>query len=293
MGAGRLARSMLPALARAGYPVAAIAARSLAAARAAARPVRGVRATASLAAATSQARMLLVAVSDPAIRPVAERLAALSGIDWDGRIVLHHAGTLGLEPLRPLARCGAAIGILHPLQALGGPAAGSLLAGSRALVDGDRAAAAAARRLARDLGLVPLVFPRPPRAADRVAYHAAAAIAANDVVALLSLGVELFAAIGFDRRTAIRALTPLVRGVVAQIEHGGLRAALTGPAARGDAATLIAHLRRLAPLGAEDAEAHRLLSRRLARLARDEALLAPADLRRLLRATSRPPRRRR
>jgi predicted short-subunit dehydrogenase-like oxidoreductase (DUF2520 family) len=267
VGAGRLARSLFPPLVQAGYPVTALVARKIAAARAIGRGRRGTRATTSLRVAASEARLLLLAVSDPAIGPLASRLAALPGIAWRGRIVLHHAAALGPSVLAPLARRGAATGVLHPLQVLGGPAASAVLAGSRALVDGDRVAVALARRLARDLGLVPLAFPRPPRASDRIAYHAAAAIAANDVVGLLSLAVELLESIGFERGTALRALTPLVHGVVAQIERGGLASALTGPAARGDARTLVAHLRRVGQHDAEGAEAHRLLSRRLLRLA--------------------------
>ena len=54
-----------------------------------------------------------------------------------------------------------------------------------------------------------------------------------------------------------------------QLDRSGLAGPLTGPAVRGDVATLRAHLARLADGTAEEREIHRLLSLRLARLALD------------------------
>ncbi len=268
IGCGRLARSLIPLLGPAGYRVVRVLGRRLAAARSATRGLRGARATTSARVAVEPARLVLLAVADRAIPELAERLAAAPGIDWKQRTVLHHAGALGLEPLQPLRNLGAAVGLLHPLQSLGVPRlAAELLPGSRARVAGDRRGRAVATRLARALQLVPLGLGDDLTARERNAYHAAASLVSNDVVALLAMGTELLQSIGLGRRRALDSLMPLLRGTLAQIDHCGLDGPLTGPAIRGDVDTLRAHLRCLSRGSPEDREIHRLLSIRLARLA--------------------------
>jgi predicted short-subunit dehydrogenase-like oxidoreductase (DUF2520 family) len=77
----------------------------------------------------------------------------------------------------------------------------------------------------------------------RPLYHAALSHAANHVVTLLCDATDLLAGAGVE--TPSRMLTPLVNAAV----DNALRlsdAALTGPVARGDAATVAAHVRALA-----------------------------------------------
>ena len=235
-------------------------------------------------APAAEARLLLLAVPDREIAPLAATLAADRGIDWRRRTVLHHAGALGLEPLAPLGRAGAAVGMLHPLQCLGrSRLAAGLLAGSRARVEAAGPARRIARRLARDVGLVPLELPGRVTQSDRTAYHAAAALVSNDLLALLGIGIDLLQSVGLRRREALSALLPLIRGTLVQAERGGLGDALSGPAARGDLATLEAHLKRLDRLSPDAADAHRSLSLRLLALARTEGQTLPPSLRRQLR----------
>ena len=74
--------------------------------------------------------------------------------------------------------------------------------------------------------------------ADRAAYHAAACIAANHVVALLGRVERVAASVGLD----VEAFLPLTRAAVDDVAALGPRRALTGPAVRGDWATLSRHL---------------------------------------------------
>ncbi len=268
VGTGRLARSLIPLLGPARHRVTAVLGRRISAARSAARGAPDARATTSARIAVENARLVLLAVPDRAIPEIARKLAALSQIDWKTRTVLHHAGALDLEPLRPLRKAGAAVGVLHPLQSLGLPdLAAELLPGSHARIAGDRRGRAVATRLARALGLLPLGLRNGLTPAECNAYHAAASLVSNDVVALLDVGVELLRSIGIGRRRALDALLPLLRGTLTQIDRSGLAGPLTGPAVRGDVDTLRAHLRRLSRGSPEDREIHRLLSIRLARLA--------------------------
>jgi predicted short-subunit dehydrogenase-like oxidoreductase (DUF2520 family) len=294
IGAGRLAKALLPALRAAGYPVVAVMAPSLASARALARRV-GARAGTDPARTVEEADVVLLAVPDRRIEEAAAKLAR--GASVAGKIVLHHAGSLGIDPLRPLARRGAAVGVLHPFQVLSdAEAAASVLPGSFARIEGDPRAVAAARRIAADLGLVPF---RPRRSLGlraRAAYHAAASLVSNDLVALLSLAADALVREGFERSQVVAALVSLARGTLAHAERGGLDSALTGPVARGDVATVTAQLRSLRRLGRGAAEAHRLLGRELLALALEGGRISRKEavaLRRVLRVESaRPPRRR-
>jgi len=276
IGAGRLASALAPALDDAGFPVVSIAARTPAAGRSIARRTRAARVTRIASRAAAAGEVLLLAVPDREIEPLAQALAADPRLEWHGRTVLHHAGALGPEPLIALRRAGASVGVLHPLQCLGESARSrEALPGSAARIEGDPAACRLARRLARSLGLIPLELPERLTASQRAAYHAAGSLVANDLLALLAVGAELLESIGLDREKALQALVPLALGTLDQTRDG-LAAALTGPAVRGDVETLRAHLKRLARHSASAAEIHRLLSLTLVELAREEGRPAPA-----------------
>jgi len=288
IGTGRLSRALGPLLAECGYPVVAVVGRRSSAARSVARTIPGASASTSPERSAPRAALILLAVPDREIAPVARRLAFTKGVDWSGKIVLHHAGSLGLDVLRPLERAGAAVGLLHPMQVLGRPdVAREVLAGSRARIEGCATATAAARRLAKDLGLVPLRFPRPLDQRGRLAYHAAASLASNDLVALMALAADVLETTGLDREEAIDALVRLAAGTLTQATSGGLGNSLTGPVVRGDADTVAEHLRELERGPGPHAQIHRLLSARLLALADDHGQrLPPAERRRLLRILS-------
>ena len=277
-GTGHLARTLLPLLPDAGYRPVAVCARRISAARSACRLVPHVaaRATTCPASAIEDAVLVLLAVPDREISPLAQRLAGLPGIEWKGRVVLHHAGSAGPDLLQPLVDRGAGGAVMHPLQCLGQPeVAGDLLVGSRARIEGDRRGRPVATRLARALGLIPLRFPAEPTQDQRSAYHAAASLLSNDLVALLALGLDLMESAGVERGPALEGLASLARGTLLQAESTGPEGALTGPVARGDAETLRAQLESAGRVPTA-AEVHRLLSLRLARLARARGSVAAA-----------------
>jgi len=223
-------------------------------------------------------------VPDREIAPLARRLAA-AGAAAPGRTFLHHAGALGVDVLEPSGQAGASVGVLHPLQSLGvAGLAREVLPGSAARIEGSGQGLLVARRLARDLQLVPVHLGPDAGPDERIAYHAAAAMASNDVVALLGTALDLLGLAGIDRARGLSMLGPLARGTLLQAERGGLGAAITGPASRGDAETVRKHLLALAGISDDAADVHRLLSRQLLDLARREGRdIPPADRRRVLR----------
>lgn len=186
--------------------------------------------------------LLLVAVGDSALPEAAAELARRP----QARVALHTSGSLDAGVLDALRPAGSAVGSLHPLKAFPGPLPD--LAEARGVffaVDGDAAAQALAIRLAGAWGGVAAEVP----AAARPLYHFAATLAAGGVVTLLAAAAEIAGKLGLPRDVA-RGYLELARGAVAAaretLDAGRpLGAAITGPAARGDRATVERHLEAL------------------------------------------------
>lgn len=192
------------------------------------------------------ARILVLAVPDDAVAEVA------ASIDLGEATVLHVAGSLGLDVLTPHTRVGS----VHPLVALPDAELGAMrLRGAWFAVSGDEDATTS---------VVDAVGGRtvPVADSDRVAYHAAAVIAANHVVALLGQVDRVARSIGVP----LDAYLDLARGAIDNVAAVGAQDALTGPVARDDWATVARHLDALP---AEERAAYSVLADAARRL-RDE-----------------------
>lgn len=141
--------------------------------------------------------------------------------------------TSGATPLSALGRAEA-FG-LHPLQTFAGGEAPDRFAGVGAAVAGTTPAALdTARRLALRVGMVPFEIAD----ADRAAYHAAASVASNFLVALQAAAERIAGGAALGPQEARALLAPLVRSTVDNWAAHGPERALTGPIARGDEATV-------------------------------------------------------
>jgi predicted short-subunit dehydrogenase-like oxidoreductase (DUF2520 family) len=183
------------------------------------------------------ADVTILAVPDGRLAALVEELAAKAQ-PGRGRVVLHLAGSLGVEVLEPLADRGYATGAMHPLQVLSG---WRIAPGTTFAIEAPGKAHAVVSRLVADLGGSEIELP--PGA--RPAYHAAAVIAANLGMTLLAEALDLLERTGIDRGQALQGLSGLVRGGLEASLDAGLPAALTGPVTRGDVETLAAHLETL------------------------------------------------
>jgi predicted short-subunit dehydrogenase-like oxidoreductase (DUF2520 family) len=72
--------------------------------------------------------------------------------------------------------------------------------------------------------------------------------------------------LGVKRRDAVRALLPLARQVLNNVERLGARAAWTGPLSRGDYGVIAAHFAALHRFPREYADAYEALNQLAARL---------------------------
>lgn len=238
-GAGRLAQALGKLLFTRGEPVAYVASRSIEHARVAAAFIGpGVKAVNYSELAPSAPR-ILIAVSDSALETVASGLDARSGI------VLHTCGNAGPEALRALQARGVSCGAIHPLQTIADPETGALaLDGVAFAISGDAPAVAWAEQIAHVANGRTLRIP----ADRRPLYHAAAVMASNYIIALLSAAQTLLVAADVDPDEALEALGPLARTSLDNALRQGPVAALTGPIERGDVATISSHLAAVADM---------------------------------------------
>jgi predicted short-subunit dehydrogenase-like oxidoreductase (DUF2520 family) len=167
------------------------------------------------------AELVLLCVPDSVIHDVA---AAIDVGPW----IAHVSGATPLAALDPhRLRFG-----MHPLQTLTRDRGPEQLDGAWAAIGGDSdEGLARARWLAEALGLRPFELAD----TDRALYHAAAVIGGNSLVALHRAAQRLLVQVGAPPE----AIEPLMART---IENGY---DLTGPIARGDTATIDAHLAAL------------------------------------------------
>jgi predicted short-subunit dehydrogenase-like oxidoreductase (DUF2520 family) len=163
------------------------------------------------------ADVVLLCVPDGEIRAAARCIPV-------GPLVGHCSGATGLDDLAPHEAFG-----LHPMMTVTAEGAG--FAGAGAAIGGTTARAlAAADALAEALGLRAFEI----EDADRAAHHAACSIASNFLLTLEDAAETLAISAGGRRDL----LVPLVRATVENWAREGAGAALTGPIARGDEATV-------------------------------------------------------
>jgi len=219
----------------------------------------------------AQAGVLILAVRDDAISPLAEVLARAEAVRAD-QVVLHLSGVLGQEALAPLVPSRAALGSLHPLQTISDPAtAPARLEGTWAAVEGMPRAVQAAEGIAQELGMRPFRL----SGKQKAIYHAGAVFASNYFVVVEAIAQRLLRHAGLSDTEAWQALRPLVEGTFENLTRQEPKDALTGPVARGDEATIRRHLESLTR---DDALLYRALGRAALELAEkggmDEATAA-------------------
>ncbi|HEY5999852.1 MAG TPA: Rossmann-like and DUF2520 domain-containing protein, partial [bacterium] len=275
IGPGRVGGALGRLLARAGYRVVAVAGRTRRSAASAVRFIGAGTPTADPAAAAARAAIVLLTVPDREIRGLCERIAHAGGFRR-GSLVVHASGAHTRDLLEAARAAGALRAVVHPLQSVPERALGvASIPGSFFRVEADRGARTRVRALVRALGGAELTLPGwKGDPASAALYHAGAVAASNYLVTLLDYAARLLRTLGADRGQALRAVLPLVRGTLANIGRLGIPAALTGPVARGDVATVAAHVAALRGRAPELLPLYALLARETVPLAREKGGLS-------------------
>ncbi len=193
------------------------------------------------AQAADLADYLLITTPDDHIGSVCE--AIVSGSSVKGKTVFHMSGAGGLDLLQSSALAGASVASIHPLQSFSSiDSAIANIPGSYFGVTASAGSKKTSLDIVRDLQGIPIYI----TPAQKPLYHAAACIASNYLVSLMSIVESIYLSIGFSDKDARKAYLPLVYGSLKNIEKQGCAKALTGPIARGDSGTVQKHIEAMA-----------------------------------------------
>jgi predicted short-subunit dehydrogenase-like oxidoreductase (DUF2520 family) len=281
VSAGRVGAALGFALERAGHVVVACSAVSHASRERARRrlPDTAILPVHEVAA---RAELVLLAVPDAELASVVSGLAATQAVR-PKTIVVHTSGANGIGVLAPLTEQGCLPLAVHPAMTFTGSDEDieRLSDSCFGVTAADDVGYAIGQSLVLEIGGEPFRV----REDARTLYHAALAHAGNHIVTVVADAVEaLRAALSGQELLgqplvddapggiAERVIGPLTRAAVENTLQRG-QAALTGPVARGDADVVAAHLRALAEVDPQLAEAYRTNSLRTAQRAH-----APAEV---------------
>ena len=239
IGCGKVGSAIAQLATRAGWNVTGLASRNEIRARDLGEMIGTPGAVSEIASAAGVASLVLLTVSDDAIKPLCDELAR-AGAFKTGGIVAHCSGALGSDILASARDlCGCQIASMHPLNTFPTAQAGvEKFAGTYCFCEGDAEATDVLMQLGGDIGGKPKLI----SSDGKVLYHAAAVMACNYLTALIDASVKLCGRAGIDGETALSALSPLVGATLENVTKLGPAEALTGPIARGDAQTVARHI---------------------------------------------------
>lgn len=176
------------------------------------------------------AQVWMLAVGDDQIGEVSAALAQAGLVD--GAIVFHCSGAKSSAELQAAAALKASV---HPVRSFADPAAvASAFAGTFCGIEGQPEALAVLGPAFEAIGarLVPI------DAAAKTVYHAASVFASNYLTTVLDAALRAYEAAGIPPEVARELARPLASETLANVLRMGPAAALSGPIARGDEATV-------------------------------------------------------
>ncbi|HIE17001.1 MAG TPA: DUF2520 domain-containing protein [Dehalococcoidia bacterium] len=238
IGAGTTGTALAVRLSQRGYQVAGVSSRSLASAeRLAARVRNGCRVFSKAQDVANIAQLIFITTPDDIISEVAAE------VKWrDKQYVVHCSGAHSVDILEPARQKGADVGCFHPLQTFASvDQAIENIPGSTFAIEAEEPLLVVLEEMAKALDGNPVIL----KAGDKVLYHVAAVFACNYLVTLVKLAADLWQTFNLSPAQATRALMPLLRGTLSNIENIGLPGCLTGPITRGDLGTIERHLEAL------------------------------------------------
>jgi len=241
VGCGIVGTAMGKLLGKADYHISGVVTKHLETARRAAEATSAERFSISPWEVTRGAKIVFITTPDDLIESTCITISEHKGFEKNA-VVIHCSGALSSDILSSARDSEAMVATLHPLQSFASTdQAVSLVPGSFCTIEGDKDALPIVRQIVEDIGGILLEI----TADKKTLYHAAAVAASNYLVTLLHLALELDKAAGLTSDTSYKALLPLIKGTLSNIGEEGIPGALTGPIARGDVATVSAHLKAM------------------------------------------------
>ena len=237
IGAGTVGTALAVSLSQKKCKVLAVSSRTLSSAQRLAHLVPDCQVCQTAQGVADAAELVFITTPDDVISTVAAE------IKWHrGQDVAHCSGAHSIDILASARRLGADVGSFHPLQTFAGvKEAIKNLPGSTFALEANEPLLSKLKELATILNGKWVEL----KPGDKVLYHAAAVFVSNYLVTLVKLALDLWQGFGVPPKEATKALLPLLKGTVNNVENIGLPGCLTGPIARGDLGTISKHLEAL------------------------------------------------
>jgi predicted short-subunit dehydrogenase-like oxidoreductase (DUF2520 family) len=251
IGAGVTGTALACQLWQQGYRIIAVNSRSLSSSDRLASMIKGCRVCHTAQEVSDLAQVVFITTPDDIIADVADSLT------WrPGQVAVHCSGVHSIDILEPAHKYAAYVCCLHPLQTFANiEEAIKNISGSTFALEGDEPALEIARDLAKAMNGNIITL----KAGDKVLYHAAAVTLSNYLVTLMKTAADMWQSFGIPQEEAVKALLPLLKGTVNNIERVGIPGCLTGPIARGDVETIRKHVAALEKAQPASIEAYRVL----------------------------------
>lgn len=233
VGAGHVGRALGRLFSRRGvFDLQDVLTRSQASAQAAVDFIGAGHAAGSLEA-LRPASVWMLAVSDDRIAEVARQLASTG--EWKGAVVFHCSGAKASSELEPLRAAGALVASVHPVRSFADPRqVADAFDGTFCGVEGDADALALLNPAFAAIGARVVTID----ASAKTVYHAASVFASNYLTTVLDAALRAYQAAGIPADVARELARPLATETLANVFRLGPEMALSGPIARGDAATV-------------------------------------------------------
>ncbi len=282
IGAGRVGSSVGLLLKRAGYSITAVVARTRESAEKARAFIGSGKALTDVVQAAMTADVIFITTPDGAIKTVCDAIASGGGFR-PGMLVVHTSGAHTLDLLASARESGAYRAVIHPLQSIPSRELGiKNIPGSYFRLEADPEVIALARGLVKALEGIELDMPGwLSDKSSPALYHAGAVAVSNFFVALVDFGLCFYQALGADKKEALKAVLPLIKGTLANIESAGIPDALTGPIVRGDVETVRDHMDAMRTRAPELLGLYRELAKQTIIIAKERRALSPEVLRKL------------
>jgi predicted short-subunit dehydrogenase-like oxidoreductase (DUF2520 family) len=232
VGAGHVGRALGRLFAARGvFAVQDVLTRAKASAQAAVDFIGAGRAVDGIAA-MRPAAVWMLAVSDDRIADVAQQLAAQCDVRG---VVFHCSGAKASAELASLRAAGAFVASVHPVRSFADPQqVADAFDGTFCGVEGDADALALLNPAFAAIGARTVAID----AAAKTVYHAASVFASNYLVTVLDAALRAYQAAGIPADVARELARPLAAETLSNVFRLGPETALSGPIARGDAATV-------------------------------------------------------
>ncbi len=178
---------------------------------------------------------ILITVPDHSIQLVVDSISD-SGLKIKGKTLAHTSGVVGLDVFSNINQKNNNIGCFHPLMAV--TEHSNSFEGITFDICGDVGFVKNIIPIIDDLGGKTMIVDEH----EKAKLHVAAVITSNYLVTLMAMAQELFKNSELDKEQLKRALVPLMKSAIDNLESQNPKQALTGPISRGDVASIEKHL---------------------------------------------------